>query len=149
MTIAKTAAGLQVLKDRSVALTPRQRTALIMVDGKLSLEELLVQTAAAGATRADVERLMELGLVEVRASAATATTAPRAPVAAGPISPDRYLAAYQAAVRLTAELGLKGMRLNMAVESAANHEQLVALLPKLRAVLKPEKYAELEALLGQ
>ena len=43
MIPAKTPAGLQVLKDRSVALSPRQRTALILIDGKRRIAEVLQQ----------------------------------------------------------------------------------------------------------
>jgi hypothetical protein len=61
MIPAKTAAGQQVLKDRSVQLTQRQRAALILIDGKRTLAEVL---QAAGVTRADVYPLFELGLVQ-------------------------------------------------------------------------------------
>ena len=40
MIPVKTALGQQVLKDRSVALTPRQRAALIVIDGKRTIAEL-------------------------------------------------------------------------------------------------------------
>src|ERR1700746_512914 len=63
MTLAKTEAGQQVLKDRSVALTPRQRAALILVDGKRSSLDVLGATAAAGVTRPDIDKLLELGPV--------------------------------------------------------------------------------------
>lgn len=63
MVPVKSAAGLQVLKDRSVALSPRQRAAFILVDGKRSVQELLAH--AAGAVSAeDIDRLFELGLVD-------------------------------------------------------------------------------------
>lgn len=59
MIPAKTEAGQQVLKDRSVQLTQRQRAALILIDGKRSLQEVM---HACGAEREDVERLFELEL---------------------------------------------------------------------------------------
>jgi hypothetical protein len=68
MIPAKTTAGQQVVKDRSVALSPRQRAALILIDGKRSFEQLLQATAAAGITKADVDRLFELGLVAAATS---------------------------------------------------------------------------------
>jgi hypothetical protein len=68
MIPAKTMAGQQVVKDRSVALSPRQRAALILIDGKRSFEQLLQATAAAGITKADVDRLFELGLVAAASS---------------------------------------------------------------------------------
>ena len=63
MIPVKTAAGQQVLRDRSIKLTPRQRAALILIDGKRSLADVLEATSAAGIQRADLERLFELELV--------------------------------------------------------------------------------------
>lgn len=144
MTMFKTEEGQRVLKDRSVPLTPRQRTALVMIDGKKSLLEVMESTAAAGVAPDDIRRLVELGLVAERSSEREPDPDP---TLAGSVSPERYLAAYQAAVRATSELGLRGVRLNMAVEAANSHDQLIALMPKLKAALKPERYAELEQLL--
>ena len=59
----KTSTGQQVLKDRSIKLTPRQRAALILIDGRRSLADVLQATSAAGIARADLERLFELELV--------------------------------------------------------------------------------------
>jgi len=63
MIPVKTATGQQVLKDRSIKLTPRQRAALILIDGKRSLADVLQATSAAGIERRDLERLFELELV--------------------------------------------------------------------------------------
>ncbi|RYF16988.1 MAG: hypothetical protein EOO30_09015 [Comamonadaceae bacterium] len=63
MIIAKSAAGQQVIKDRSVPLTPRQRSALVLFDGKRSLEEVMSLAGPAGVTLDDVRKLVELGLV--------------------------------------------------------------------------------------
>ena len=59
----KTSTGQQVLKDRSIKLPPRQRAALILIDGRRSLADVLQATSAAGIARADLERLFELELV--------------------------------------------------------------------------------------
>ena len=73
MIPAKTAAGLQVLKDRSAAdLTPRQRTALILIDGKRSLTEVL----AAGARPGDIERLLQLELIATPSASSMIATQP-------------------------------------------------------------------------
>jgi hypothetical protein len=45
MLIVKTESGHQVMKDRSVVLTPRQRAAFILVDGKRTLAQVLAATA--------------------------------------------------------------------------------------------------------
>jgi hypothetical protein len=70
MLIVKTESGQRVMKDRSVPLSPRQRSAFILVDGKRSLEEVLKATAPMGVTRQDIEHLLELGLVAPLANGA-------------------------------------------------------------------------------
>lgn len=65
MIPAKTGAGQQVLKDRSVPLTQRQRTALILIDGKRTLAEVL---QSAGLSPEDLHPLFEHGLVVPSAS---------------------------------------------------------------------------------
>lgn len=144
MIPVKTNAGQQVLKDRSVNLTPRQRAVFILVDGKRSVDDMLQATAAAGVTREDVDRLFELGLIADAAPAPIRTVAradERTPQ-------ERYTAAYPIATRLTASLGLRGVRLNLAVEAARSYEDLVALSPKIRDAVGSEKFAPLQAALG-
>jgi hypothetical protein len=51
------------LKDRSVPLTPRQRSAFILFDGRRTLAEVLGATSGLGVTMPDVDRLVELGLL--------------------------------------------------------------------------------------
>jgi hypothetical protein len=46
---------------------------------------------------------------------------------------ERYKDAKPLATQITAGLGLRGFRLNLAVESAAGYEDLVALFPKIQA----------------
>lgn len=151
MTLAKTATGQQVLKDRSVALSPRQRSAFILVDGKKSLEQLLAATAAAGVTREDIDKLIELGLVEATGPAPVAARPAAAPVEARALSDrspqDRYQDAYPVATRLTAGLGLRGFRLNLAVEAAGSHADLAALAPRIREAVGDEKFEPLRAAL--
>jgi hypothetical protein len=47
------------------------------------------------------------------------------------------------ATRLTATLGLRGFRLNVAVERCMDYDELLALLPKITDALGPEKTREL------
>ena len=54
MILAKTSIGQQVLKDRSVPLTPQQRAAFILVDGKRSVQEII------SATRASIDDIAHL-----------------------------------------------------------------------------------------
>lgn len=163
MLFAKTEVGLQVLKDRSIPLTPRQRSAFIMFDGRRTVSEVLAATQAMGIVREDVDRLVELGLlqevagsaVEAAASAlaqagkATTTEASiAAPGGTDRTPQQRYQDAYPIATRLTASLGLRGFRLNLAVEAAASYEQLLELAPKIGAAVGPEQYAALDKALN-
>jgi hypothetical protein len=154
MIFAKTEVGQQVLKDRSIPLTPRQRSAFIMFDGKRSLADVLAATKAMGIVAEDVQKLVELGLLEEMASAnpapvpaPTPSSAPEsAPALAGTSgrsAQQRYQDAYPIATRLTASLGLRGFRLNLAVEAASSYEQLLELAPKIGAAVGPEQYAPL------
>jgi hypothetical protein len=149
MIPVKTAAGQQVLKDRSIPLTQRQRAALILVDGKRSLAEVLQATSAAGVSRTDLERLFELGLLAPAPSAATEPAQPAgAPAQGAPTPQQRYAAAYPIAARLTSGLGLRGVRLNLAVEAATCYEELVAVAARIREAVGSEQYAPLRAALG-
>lgn len=153
MSIAKTEAGLQVMKDRSVPLTPRQRSVFILIDGKRSMQELLAASAAIGASQEDIEHLFALGLITDSAPPA----APAAPAAAqeeaskehhARTPAQRYQEAYPIATRLTAALGLRGFRLNLAVEAAGNHEQLLELAPRIKEAVGAEKYLPLDRALN-
>jgi hypothetical protein len=176
MILVKTEAGQQVFKDRSVRLTPRQRSAFILFDGKRSLDDVLA--TGMGIAQQDIEQMVELGLLERLGAAETAevgaaASAPSAGVqppqqagvapaavgvasavpvlaqgAAGRSAQQRYQDAYAVATKLTASLGLRGFRLNLAVEAAGTYEQLAALAPKIRAAVGDEKAAALEQALA-
>ena len=154
MILVKTETGLQVMKDRSVALTPRQRSAFILFDGKRTLDEVLEATAAMGISRSDVEQLVALGLLSdpsVRSGAKPEPYYPDTMPAALVELPEnssrppqqRYADAYPIAIQLTAAMGLRGVRLNLAVEGAGSYEQLAALAPKIREAVGPEKFLPL------
>lgn len=144
MIPVKTPLGQQVLKDRSVKLTPRQRTALILIDGKQDVSDLLHATGGAGITREDVDRLFELQLV-VAAAAAAAQAAESAPQRT---DKERYAASYPIASQLAASLGLRGVRLSMAVEAAMTLDDLITVSGRIREAVGKEKFAPLEAALG-
>jgi hypothetical protein len=155
MSIVKTEAGLQVMKDRSVPLTPRQRSVFILIDGRRSMQEVLAASAAMGVSREDVEHLFELGLitdsVPKPSSAEQAATVAQNEVVKehnSRSSMQRYQDAYPIATRLTASLGLRGFRLNLAVEAAGNYEQLLELAPRIREAVGPEKYVPLDQALN-
>lgn len=150
MILVKTPAGQQALKDRQGALSPRQRSAFILFDGKRTLDQVLTATAAMGISREDVQLMIDRGLLEsgpgapAPAAAAPADGAEVQVDGTGRTQRERYQAAYPIATELTASLGLKGFRLNLAVEGAAGYEDLAALAPKIREAVGDAKYTRLE-----
>ena len=145
----KTEAGLRVLKDRSVQLSPRQRAAFILIDGKRSLDEVLVSTAGMGVSVADLEQLLSLGLIAHVQTAAASALADMAPVVRSSRTPQqRYHDAYPVATQLTASLGLRGFRLNLAIEAVGSFEQLMELAPKIKQAVGSEKFAALDKALN-
>ena len=163
MIFIKTELGQTALQNRSFALTPRQRSAFIMFDGKRSVNDVMKATAGLGVTPDDLSHLVALGLLEPHASTPApepVLSAPVANVTAGvPQSATlafnanglptvnaqaRYSKAYPIATRLTAALGLRGFRLNLAVEAAGDLDKLKELAPKIREAVGPEKFLELE-----
>jgi hypothetical protein len=155
MLIVKTELGHRVMKDRSVSLTPRQRAAFILFDGKRTLDQVLHATAAAGVSREDVDKLFELGLLmdakpeETRAEEEAARAQAEAVEHHKHRTPqERYAEAYPIATALTAGLGLRGFRLNLAVEAATNYDELLAIAPKIRDAVGPDKYGPLDSALN-
>ena len=160
MIYAKTAVGVATVKDRSAGLTPRQRSAFIMFDGKRDSSEVLRMTAGVGVVQSDLDHLVSLGLLatanladaEVLASSVVAPAVAQG-VAAASIKANgmptlsaqaHYSMAYPIAIRLTAALGLRGFRLNLAVEAAGNLDKLKELAPRIRDAVGAEKYQELD-----
>ena len=154
MLIAKTEIGHQVMKDRSVALTPKQRAAFILFDGKRTLEDVVQATSSVGVTREEIDKLFELGLIANAGPIAT----PAAPVPSAQANAatqsgqrttrERYAEAYPIASKLTASLGLRGFRLNLAVEGATNFEDLLQVAPRIRDAVGPEKFRALDEALN-
>ena len=161
MVFVKTQAGQEALKDRHGGLSSRQRSAFILFDGKRTLSEVLAATAAMGITQDDVQTMIAQGLP---APAGGASLPPAADQGRGGVTPpvaessssetarpsqQRYKDAYPVAAAMTATLGLRGFRLNLAVESASSFEDLAALAPKIKEAVGEEKYEPLrKALFG-
>lgn len=145
-----------------------------MFDGKRSIEEVFKATSGLGVTPDDVTHLVSLGLLApidankdvVAVAAPSFNTAPSFSAATMPaplgdhqteaalsLNADgmptqnaqaHYSRAYPIATRLTAGLGLRGFRLNLAVEGAGNLDKLKEIAPKIREAVGPEKFLELE-----
>lgn len=160
MLLVKTQAGLDSLKDRQGVLTQRQRSAFILFDGKRTLEQVLVATAPMGITRDDVQTMIDQGLLAPAGGAPAG--APVVVTGAEPVgeaeeasatkgsgrsAQERYQEAYPIATELTADLGLRGFRLNLAIEGAGSFDDLAALAPKIREAVGDAKYARLEVAL--
>ena len=150
MIYTKTELGQSAMHSRAIPLTPRQRSAFIMFDGKRSLEEVLKVTAGLQVTAEDVQHMVGLGLLAAAAVAATAAVAvaPSESARNADGSPtlsaqEHYQRAYPVAIRLTAGLGLRGFRLNLAVEAAGDVTKLRELAPKIKDAVGPEKFLEL------
>lgn len=168
MIYMKTQHGQSAFQSRSVPLTPRQRSAFILFDGKRDLQEVMKATAGLGVTLEDVIELVSQGLLAPQAPAAqapamaSAATAPAsgsantvpAPLPAlASASPGglpsataqaHYSKAYPIATRLTAGLGLRGFRLNLAVEAAGDLDKLRELAPRIKEAVGAEKFRALE-----
>jgi hypothetical protein len=166
VTVSKTALGAQVMKDRSMGLTPQQRSALILCDGKRSAEDVVKLTTAVGVGMADIQRLLDLGLIERGGSVAQAVvaapapvqatavgaaqamaTAPSAPAVLAPESGIDFLAAHNAAITLCSDLGFKGFGLNMALTGVDSIEKLQKIAPEIRRAAGDAKYKSLHQLI--
>ncbi|MBC7601181.1 MAG: hypothetical protein H7255_00770 [Ramlibacter sp.] len=151
MIICKTLLGQRVMKDRSVTLTPQQRSVFILVDGKRSIEELLTATKAGGVTKSDVDTLVELGLAAELSKAAAAALANAQKLEAkrsGRSLMERYDRVQPVAAMLTANLGLRGRNLNFAVTNAMTYMDLLALAPRIREAIGEKDFAMLDQLLN-
>lgn len=139
MKYAKTEVGQQAFKERSPALSARQRSAFILFDGSKDLDQVLSATSGLGVTLADIEYMEQLGFIARPSAASDASELPleRTPQ-------QRYAAAYPLATQLTAGLGLRGFKLNLAIEAASGYEDLVALLPKIQDAVGERACRDLE-----
>ena len=151
MRYTKTDAGKQAISDRSTFLSSRQRSALIIVNGERSIEILLKMVEGLGITLADLEHMESLGLIaKIQEESLTVTSI--APAKNSAIDSNvligeaqlRYSRAYPIATQLTAKMGLRGFRLNLAVEAAGSYSQLIELFPKIKEAVGAEKAMALE-----
>ena len=160
MHLIKTPEGQQAFKERHADLSQRLRSAFLLFDGARSLDQVLAATSGMGVQKDDLLALVTRGWLVARADSppvaeAATTVAPAASdtaaAAAAPIDPAsmslRYQQAYPLAVSITGGLGLKGFRLNLAVEAAMGYVQLVALAPRIRDAAGDKAYARLHSAL--
>ncbi len=155
MIYTKTPVGQAAMQARSAEMNQRQRAAFIMFDGKRELADVLKATNGVGVTVADIDHLVDFGFLSAigdggnpsPAFQAVTLPTPLAPVDGGgpsKLSQANYSTAYPIATRLTAGLGLRGFRLNLAVEAAGDLEKLKELAPRIKDAVGAEKFKELE-----
>ncbi len=155
MIYAKTPEGIAARQAHSAEMSPRQRAAFIMFDGKRDSSDVVKATSGIGVTEADIQHLVDAGFLAEPEGAATAAKAQAvkeqlAPLASpgggvpSALSQANYSTAYPIATRLTSGLGLRGFRLNLAVEAAGDLEKLKELAPRIKDAVGAEKFKELE-----
>ena len=155
MLLIKTQAGQEAMKGRQGGLTSRQRTAFILFDGKRTTADVLAATAAMGITQDDVQVMLAQGLLAPAARQAVAalpvgmgdgalSSLELSDEISGRSDMERYQAVYLIATELTSGLGLRGFRLNLALEGAGGFDDLAALAPKIREAVGDAKFARLE-----
>jgi hypothetical protein len=156
MRYIKTDAGKLAISDRSTSLSSRQRSALIIINRERSLDVLLKMVEGLGVTLADIEHMEAQGLIAkvVEAKPLETVTVSSNVVIESNVELNeaqlRYSRAYPLATQLTAKMGLRGFRLNLAVEAAGSYSQLIELFPKIKEAVGAEKAMGLEkALRGE
>jgi hypothetical protein len=116
---------------------------------------VLAATAGLGITLDDIDYLVKQGFLEASLknlpSPLSATSIEAVSVdeasndSVSTRSPqERYRDAMPLATKVTASLGLRGFRLNLAVEAASGYDDLLALLPKIQALAGEKACIELE-----
>jgi hypothetical protein len=144
MQLVKTSLGQAAFKERSPLFSARQRSAFILFDGKKTTKEVFEAASGLGVHQEDVDYMVDQGFLEaVLSSAPLDGMTP----ASSRLPEERYVAALPIATQLTAGMGLRGFRLNLAVEAAAGYDDLLALLPKISDALGAKACRELEAAL--
>lgn len=158
MKYVKTEIGQQAFKARSALFSSRQRMAFILFDGNKSTDQVVAAAVGLGLTHDDVDYLVGQGFLALAAGetvlvlAKAEQAADRDAVAKSFLAhpaQERYKAAKPLATKLTAGLGLRGFRLNLAVEAAGGFDELLALLPKIKDAVGSKACLDLEHALTQ
>jgi hypothetical protein len=154
MICTKTEAGLLAFKTRSGEIPPRLRSVFLLFDGKKTVDTILTMTSLFGTVREDIDYLVASGMLEVvpnlaQAHALKLAESNEIAAATQQLQAEMFARAWPIATQITAAMGLRGFRLNLAVEAAMGYEQLCDLLPKLKEAVGEEKTLPLEIALGK
>ena len=166
LILKKTDKGLEALRSRDPALPKRLRTAFILFDGNKNVAQVMqLLPGSPGLEREDVYAMLHAGWLELMnpslAPQVPARTAPSAATLAATAQKtatsaqrpsihnpaDRYQQAYTLLSDMLGEMGLRGFKLQLAVEKADGYEGLLALLPRLQASFDAPKMRKIEKIL--
>jgi hypothetical protein len=160
----KTPSGQDAFKARSPFFSARQRSVFLICDGVKTAEQVLAATSGLGITSSDLDYLCQLGFLDMSLGAdfvatvsapfttevaATSQAVPGSSVSVltGRSAQERFGLAMPLATQITASLGLRGFRLNLAVSGAATLDDLLQLFPKIQAAAGSAACADLERVL--
>jgi len=160
----KTPSGQDAFKARSPFFSARQRSVFLICDGVKTAEQVLAATSGLGITSDDLDYLCQLGFLDMTQGADFVATAsapfnsdvvvgsqalPGASVSvlSGRTAQERFGLAMPLATQVTANLGLRGFRLNLAVSGATTLDDLLLLFPKIQAAAGSAACADLERVL--
>lgn len=129
----KTQRGVDALATRQGGLTPRQRSLLILVDGRRNGLELATLGAACGDVAELLNAMLTEGYVERIATAAAAPEARRG--AAAPAALPLAQVRIQAVRRLTDMLGPAATDMCLRLEKAQSVQEFRATLHRVEATL--------------
>ena len=149
MKLLNTEKGQAAFYTRSKLLNPAQRTAFVWSDGNRPVEEILEKGAHLGLQQTDLDAMVEHGFLKLVSEQADIPVLSIESIRPTKLSDqERYLLAKPLATQLTAAMGIRGFRLNLAVEAASGAAELHALLPKIQSAVGHEKCLELERVLA-
>jgi hypothetical protein len=133
---AKTEDGIRELKERKLNLPIALRSLLIMIDGKLSVAEVLERAQALRVDLDAVAGLERAGLIAKRFSAPSVAEAGVASVARSKDEVERFIGAQkQLSDLLNEHLGFRGYMMMMRLQRAENLRDLHDLLPDFAKAL--------------
>jgi len=149
MRLIKTEIGQLAFKERSPLFSARQRSTFILFDGQKTVQQVLAAASGMGITQDDVDYMLAQGFLgtvpsDQAITAPSALLEPTPDVESNRSPQERYAEAKPLATALTATLGLRGFRLNLAVESAAGFPELLALFPKIQDAVGSKAARQLE-----
>ena len=164
-TYVKTASGIDEVRTRTLQLSPRLRTMLIMVDGTRTVAQLRHAQLTLGAPPDFMDSLVALGLVASdRAPALTAAIAPaatplaQADVELGLAPPDGKPAddneKFRAALKFMNDsavdlLGLRAFFFTLKIEKCFTMADLKDLIPQFSSAITKRKGPEIASALEE